>query len=208
MIVVPVTLLLAYSLTSITHRPAGRFLSADGASPREPLEKSRCYPGTLLDGNCAREWGGPLRAEALAAIGLVQRAMKLCQALACDSSDCNNNSRPDACDIQFGVSLDQNINLVPDECEADCDVTSIDDKENEVKIYPNPSSNIFNLEFNSDYETEILVTNILGEQVYFESIKSIGDISTKIDLSDYSKGVYNLTIKTSDGISNHKLILQ
>ena len=78
----------------------------------------------------------------------------------------------------------------------------------EVNIYPNPSSNIFNLEFNSDSETEILVTNVLGEQVYFESIQSIGEYNTKIDLSNYSEGIYNLTIKTSDGISNHKLILQ
>ena len=70
------------------------------------------------------------------------------------------------------------------------------------------SSNIFNLEFNADSETEILVTNILGEQVYFESIKSIGEFNTQIDLSNFSKGIYNLTIKTFDEISNHKLILQ
>jgi len=30
----------------------------------------------------------------------------------------------------------------------------------------------------------------------------------QIDLSDYSKGIYNLSIKTIDGLSNHKLILQ
>ncbi len=86
--------------------------------------------------------------------------------------------------------------------------TSIVENNLDVNIYPNPSSNIFNLEFNSDSETEISVTNVLGEQVYFESIKSIGEYNTQIDLSNYSKGIYNLTIKTSDGISNHKLILQ
>ena len=84
--------------------------------------------------------------------------------------------------------------------------------ENEIvsnlNIYPNPSSNIFNLELNSDSKSEIIVTNVLGEQVYFESTKSIGEFNTQIDLSNYSKGVYNLTIKTSDGLSNHKLILQ
>ena len=78
----------------------------------------------------------------------------------------------------------------------------------DLNIYPNPSSNIFNLEFNIDAEAEILVTNVLGEQVHFESIQSIGKYNTQIDLSNYSKGVYNLTIKTYDGISNHKLILQ
>ena len=77
-----------------------------------------------------------------------------------------------------------------------------------LNIYPNPSSNIFNLEFNIDTEAEILVTNVLGERVHFESIQSIGKYNTQIDLSNYSKGVYNLTIKTSNEISNHKLILQ
>ena len=51
------------------------------------------------------------------------------------------------------------------------------------------------------------MTNTLGEQVYIESTKSIGEFNTKIDLSKYSKGIYNLTIKNSDEISNHKLIL-
>ena len=78
----------------------------------------------------------------------------------------------------------------------------------DLNIFPNPSSNIFNLEFNSDSNAEILVTNILGEQVYFESVQSVGKFNTQIDLSNYSKGIYNLTIKTSDGLSNHKLILQ
>ena len=95
-----------------------------------------------------------------------------------------------------------------EECESNCTATSIIENNFEVNIYPNPSSNIFNLEFYSDTKSQILVTNILGEQVYIESTKSIGEFSTQIDLSNYSKGIYNLTIKTSDGISNHKLILQ
>ncbi len=39
----------------------------------------------------------------------------------------------------------------------------------ELNIHPNPSSNIFNLVFNSNSKTKILVTNALGEQVYLES---------------------------------------
>ena len=93
------------------------------------------------------------------------------------------------------------------ECEANCNITKITEFFFIVDIYPNPSSNIFNLEFNSDYETEIFVTNVLGEQVYFELVQSVNEFKTKIDLSNHSKGIYNLTIKSSDGISNHKLIL-
>jgi hypothetical protein len=96
-----------------------------------------------------------------------------------------------------------------EDCEQECqNVSSINENIIDVNIYPNPSSNIFNLEFDSDYGTEIIVTNILGEQVYIESTRSSGEFNTQIDLSNYSKGIYNLTIKNSDGISNHKLILQ
>ena len=93
-----------------------------------------------------------------------------------------------------------------EECEKNCDV-SIFETDFKANIFPNPSSNLFFVEFYSTGQIELSVTNILGEQVYFESVKSIGDISTQIDLSNYSKGVYNLTIKASNGISNHKLIL-
>ncbi|MGC6428925.1 MAG: T9SS type A sorting domain-containing protein [Flavobacteriales bacterium] len=95
-----------------------------------------------------------------------------------------------------------------EECEDFCISTSTSENFIDLNIYPNPSSNIFNIEFNSDSETEIIVNNILGEQVYYESIKSVGEFYTQIDLSNNSKGIYNLTIKTYDGISNHKLILQ
>jgi hypothetical protein len=119
-----------------------------------------------------------------------------------DSWNCVN----DACiDPQDGTGIYSSLN----DCEQVCQsVLSIYENDFNVNIYPNPSSNIFNLEFSSDTKSEILVTNILGEQVYFESNKSVGEFITQIDLSNYSKGIYNLTIKTSDGISNHKLILQ
>ena len=95
------------------------------------------------------------------------------------------------------------------DCEQECqDVSSISETLIDINIYPNPSYNIFNLEFYSDFKTEISLINVLGEQVYLVSNNSIGEFKTQIDLSNYSKGIYNLTIKTSDGISNHKLILQ
>ena len=95
-----------------------------------------------------------------------------------------------------------------EECEANCNATSINETNLAINIYPNPSSNIFNLKLNTDSKSEIIVTNVLGEQVYIESTQSIGDFDTQIDLSNYSTGVYNLIIKTFYGISNHKLILQ
>ena len=55
---------------------------------------------------------------------------------------------------------------------------------------------------------DISVNSILGEKIYFEKVRSNGQAYVQIDLSNYSKGIYNLSIKTPDGLSNHKLILQ
>jgi hypothetical protein len=125
-----------------------------------------------------------------------------CSVVIEDSWNCVN----DACvDPMDGTGIYSSLNVCEQECQS---VSSIYENNFDVNIFPNPSSNIFNLEFYLETESEILVTNILGEQVYVESTKSIGEFNTQIDLSNYSKGIYNLTIKTSDGISNHKLILQ
>ena len=119
-----------------------------------------------------------------------------------DSWSCINDACIDPLD---GTGIYSSLNICEQECHS---VSSIIENNFEVNIFPNPSSNLFNLEFYSDTKSKIIVTNVLGEQVYIESTKSIGEFSTQIDLSNFSTGIYNLTIKTSDGISNHKLILQ
>ena len=40
-------------------------------------------------------------------------------------TDCNQNGRPDNCDIADGLALDTNSNGVPDSCEVDCDGNGI-----------------------------------------------------------------------------------
>ena len=53
-------------------------------------------------------WGGPLAAEAAAAVAAVQRAMQLCNALACEMQMVDSASQGktmDACDTQSGVSF-------------------------------------------------------------------------------------------------------
>ena len=78
-----------------------------------------------------------------------------------------------------------------------------------INIYPNPSSSIFKINFYEENEiSEISVTNILGQEVYFESVRVFGQYDGEIDLSKYSNGIYNLSIKTSAGLSSHQLILQ
>ena len=133
-------------------------------------------------------------------------SLEECEANCFEIIEESYNCVSDACiDPQDGTGIYSSLNVCEQECHS---VSSIYENNFDVNIFPNPSSNIFNLEFYSYTKSKITVTNVLGEQVYIESIKSIGEFKAQIDLSNYSKGIYNLTIKTSDGISNHKLILQ
>lgn len=132
------------------------------------------------------------------------QSLEECQAN-CTTIEESWNCVSDACtDPMDGSGMYQSL----EECEANCSTTSISESNIQLNIYPNPSSDIFNLEYISDGETIISVTNVLGELVYLESTKLIGELNAQIDLSNYSKGVYNLKIKTLGKTNTHRLILQ
>ena len=80
-----------------------------------------------------------------------------------------------------------------------------------LSIYPNPSRNIFNIEFTSllRQNLEIRIINSIGEIVYLENLKNYtGEYNKAINLKEFSKALYFLEITTNDGIINKKLILQ
>jgi hypothetical protein len=81
---------------------------------------------------------------------------------------------------------------------------------NSLEIYPNPSRDVFNIELSTEntQQIEIRVVNSIGQEIYRERVEVEGNYTEQIDLSDYSKGIYNLTIKTNTETSNHRLILQ
>ena len=77
-------------------------------------------------------------------------------------------------------------------------------------IYPNPSKDIFNIEFNFEEITDVIieVQSILGVTIISESLENyVGNYYQKIDLTNYSKGAYLLKIKTGTSYFNKKLIL-
>jgi hypothetical protein len=80
-----------------------------------------------------------------------------------------------------------------------------------LSVYPNPSRNLFNIEFNSDIKQSLVVrlVNVTGGDVLKDKLVDFeGDYKRTIDLSSYSKGIYFLKIETTSGIINKKLILQ
>ena len=90
--------------------------------------------------------------------------------------------------------------------------TSIEDLNiDKLTIYPNPSEDIFNVEFTSlvRQDLELRIINSIGEIVYIDNVNNhIGQYSNSISLEEYSKAIYFLEIQTDDGIVNKKLILQ
>ena len=80
-----------------------------------------------------------------------------------------------------------------------------------LSVYPNPSREIFNIEFTSSSKQSLVVrvVNILGEYVLEDILEDFkGEYNKQVDLATYTKGVYFLEIETTDGVINKKLILQ
>ncbi|SVD36868.1 uncharacterized protein METZ01_LOCUS389722, partial [marine metagenome] len=81
----------------------------------------------------------------------------------------------------------------------------------DIQIFPNPSKNVFNVEFTSlvRQDLEVRIINSIGEIVYIDNINNhIGEYSNSINLENHSKGVYLLELDTDNGMINKKLILQ
>jgi hypothetical protein len=80
-----------------------------------------------------------------------------------------------------------------------------------LDIYPNPSSDVFNISFTSEsiQDLRVRVMNVIGEVIALEDLQQfIGEYTKQINLEDNAKGIYFLEIETNDGIMNKKLVLQ
>ena len=81
---------------------------------------------------------------------------------------------------------------------------------NDLEIYPNPSRDIFNVEFSTDeaQEVEIIVVNSIGQEIFNERVEVEGQYIKQIDLSNYSKGIYNVSLIAYKGIINQRIVLK
>ena len=80
----------------------------------------------------------------------------------------------------------------------------------QVRVYPNPSSGVFNLELTSDkaIKGEMLVTDITGRTVYSSPLNTSGYYAQTIHLGHCENGFYLLQIKTAEGIVSKSISLQ
>ena len=80
-----------------------------------------------------------------------------------------------------------------------------------LDIYPNPSSDVFNITFTSEelQDLRVRVLNIIGEELIVEDLQQfVGEYTKQINIKDNAKGIYLLEIETNEGVINKKLILQ
>lgn len=77
-----------------------------------------------------------------------------------------------------------------------------------LKFIPNPSTGIFNLKTDSAQQLSISVIDITGKEILNQQNVNIQDNNYKIDLSNYSSGIYVLSIKTSTTTTIKKLIVK
>ena len=80
----------------------------------------------------------------------------------------------------------------------------------DLSVYPNPTRDIFNVNFISDeiQDLQIRIINVLGNVIYTEDKQQfVGEYVKQIDINKFGKGIYFLEIETDSGIVNKKLIL-
>jgi PKD repeat protein len=80
---------------------------------------------------------------------------------------------------------------------------SISELENQVKLYPNPTTGIVFLNFNETEDVEIALINSIGQCV--RNISGKGE-QMQIDISDLSEGMYQFVITLNDRVSRIPLI--
>ncbi len=79
------------------------------------------------------------------------------------------------------------------------------------KVFPNPSNGQFTIELNStsQEQIELKIVNILGQEVFAESVKLVPGIYRKeIDIQAHTSGIYLLQLMTNQGVKSVKMVLE
>lgn len=76
-----------------------------------------------------------------------------------------------------------------------------------VEIYPNPTSEILNIEFSNSEETEISVVDVFGNKIKKQKVKDKKEV---VDISGIEDGVYFVAVKNLEQqtVSIKKIIIQ
>ncbi|WP_170178570.1 T9SS type A sorting domain-containing protein [Flammeovirga pectinis] len=106
-------------------------------------------------------------------------------------------------------SSDEDKDTEEDEEPIDGDVTDIKGIESEIiKIYPNPASDILNIQFPSDAKNSQLTIRTYTGTVLFDKQLNIYNSTYTMDISSFIKGLYLIEINTGKVFKKTKFLKQ
>jgi len=124
----------------------------------------------------------------------------------------NGTSVDDSSNIYFcmmnGLTLMQTRKFSYASCPDHVNVDELTDVATDLKLFPNPASDVVNVEINSLSETTSLqMMNAFGQIVFPSELK--GNQSHEvIDVSHLPAGFYWVLVKTECNISKEKVVIQ
>ncbi|HXD91728.1 MAG TPA: T9SS type A sorting domain-containing protein [Bacteroidia bacterium] len=74
---------------------------------------------------------------------------------------------------------------------------------NEIKVYPNPNNGCFTIEISSSERQTISIFDVNGKLVLSQTING----KASIDANIFQDGVYNISLISSDGVINKRLVI-
>lgn len=83
------------------------------------------------------------------------------------------------------------------------DIPSILNPKNSLQIYPNPAKNNFTIETSTTEKQTLQIFDVNGKQVLMQIING----TTTIAVDNFSQGVYNVSLTSSTGIANKRLVI-
>jgi hypothetical protein len=99
----------------------------------------------------------------------------------------------------------------PDGYVANNDAVSIEeDLSNALLVYPNPATELLNIEFNSNNKDVVVeFVNSLGQLINSEKYELIdGSLNVQIDMKKYTSGIYQINLISNNTIINKTLIVE
>ncbi|WP_299313937.1 T9SS type A sorting domain-containing protein [uncultured Aquimarina sp.] len=107
--------------------------------------------------------------------------------------------------FRFNFVTDQNTNeegVIVDDLQIEGNTLSVDDLENRpaFSLFPNPSKDVFNIQWRNATKVSYRVTDLAGKLISSRSGLDSSGNTAQIDLSNYSKGMYFLSVSL-DGVN-------
>ncbi|NVO01965.1 MAG: DUF2271 domain-containing protein [Bacteroidetes bacterium] len=71
-------------------------------------------------------------------------------------------------------------------------------KNEEISVFPNPSTGLVNINFGNGFKGDVFVTNVLGATIFNDKIEILKSGNKAIDLSRFSNGIYYINIQNEE----------